>query len=67
MVFLKGAMHEALEEHRSRWATFLNGSDRTHIGSLVETNGEDFQRTGTHDAEPRRVAAVGQSTTQGGK
>ena len=53
MVFLKGAMHEALEEHWRRRAVFLNGSDRTRIGSLVETDGEDFQRTGTHHAEPR--------------
>ncbi len=67
MIFLKGAMHEALEEHRCRRAVFLNGSDRKHIGSLVKTNGEDFQRTGTHDAEPRRVATIGQLTTHGGK
>src|SRR5437764_670378 len=67
MVFLKGAMHEALEEHWRRRAVFRYGFDGMRVGSLMESNGKDFQRTGTHDAEPRWVASVGQSATQDGQ
>ena len=58
MIFLKGAMHKALEEQRCSLDAFIDSLNRSCIGCRVEPDREDFQRTGAQNAQPSWVAAV---------